>query len=462
MAGVDDFIDREVEICLGTNSDAQFPENAVTILQQMVDGELVALRPMFPAELSDDDLQEEAEYLTDGADFYKLGYHINFTASSEFDLAEFVDTLLTEDGAYLEACMTVFAEDEEQEPVSVALAGREVVDDPMQHDWKLLQNYKFNNWILDRHDNNRAFLEDEVVCITGSVDEYDTDELSEEISALGGAYRPALSSDTTLLVVGRDSERSVVDEAINKNVTVVTEKFMLGLIGLGDMYMPDQARVEEVPPEPEPDVRSLPANVWCFVRELNFQYTDGDSTFEGTGRSMNSVYSDLESAKKALPGLKKRHDREFESIADCMENRRVFDIVELESINTLYLVVDGSSGEPRLADEFMGLGEFLIYGVNENATNKLALADFAPEDLVREGGLQDLTDDVDALEQLIKTGKGIKYSKADKRLQVSERSVLNNISELNDLLKQPFFKLRKTSPQEIMKLEQGLDQVPEL
>ena len=236
MSDIEEYVDRAIDIALGVDEHGKFPAKIHAELKRIADGEFDFLRSVFPPPVSDESIRENAEYLTSGADYYKLGFHVHFDVSSEFDLNKFIGDLLLMEDAYLEVCMTVFEDDGPDEGTTTMLVGQTVIDEPENFEWKLLLNFRFSKWVASHDNKKQRYLDGESIVIAGYIDEYEDDdgieEIEEEILELGGKYEKELSKKTTLLIVGRNSDHSLVDTAIEKNIPTVSEKFLLGFFGL--------------------------------------------------------------------------------------------------------------------------------------------------------------------------------------------------------------------------------------
>jgi len=238
MSDIEKYVDRAVDIALGVDENGRFPAKIHAQLKRIADGEFDFLRSVFPSSVSDESIREYAEYLTAGVDYYKLGYHVHFDVSAEFDLNKFIGDLLLMEDAYLEVCMTVFEHDGPDEGTTTMLVGQTVIDEPENFEWNLLLNYRFSKWVASHNNKKQRYLEGESIVIAGNIDEYEDDdgieEIEEEILELGGKYEKELSKKTTLLIVGRNSDHSLVDSAIEKNIPTVNEKVLIGFFGLRD------------------------------------------------------------------------------------------------------------------------------------------------------------------------------------------------------------------------------------
>lgn len=134
MANIEEYADRSVDIALGVDESGKFPAKIHAKLKRIADGEFDFLRSAYPPVVSDESIRENAEYITTGADYYKLGFHVHFEASAEFDLNKFIGDLLSMEDAYLEACMTVWEDDGPEEGTTTTLVGQTAIEVPENYE----------------------------------------------------------------------------------------------------------------------------------------------------------------------------------------------------------------------------------------------------------------------------------------------------------------------------------------
>lgn len=295
MSDIEDYVDRAVDIALGVDESGKFPEKIHAELKRIADGDFDFLRSVFPPQVSDESIRENAEYITAGADYYKLGYHVHFDVSAEFDLNKFLGDLLSMEDGYLEVCMTVFEDDGPEEGITTMLVGQTAIDDTENYEWKLLLNYRFSKWIASHDNKKQHYLDGESIVIAGHIDEYEDDdgieEIEEEILELGGKYEKELSKKTTLLIVGRDPDHSLVDAAIEKNIPTVSEKFLLGFFGLETLDI--LTGVERFDDETEYDDGTLPKDdrTPLIANEIIDIYKKYNLKFDEELLDVDDVYS---------------------------------------------------------------------------------------------------------------------------------------------------------------------------
>jgi hypothetical protein len=95
-----------------------------------------------------------------------------------------------------------------------------------------------------------------------------------------------------------------------------------------------------------------------------------------------------------------------------------------------------------------------MFGETEDKAHKLAIDDLfhRDEDEVI-GALESLSEDASALRELIASGNGLSYDEASQTLRISSSAEASVVAELNRLLKEPLYSVKKVSPVDILGLE---------
>ena len=427
------------------------PDEAIARLTPIASREVDTLAEMFP-NAPIEEVQKFIRSYNVYRNYGRAGYEIGFASGYGFDINAFLDSFANDDSLVVEIHTIRYEKgDDSNRGENSYRAGKETIEDPENFDWEMLSYFRLKKLRREAEELQKRFLQGQKVVATGRLEKYSEKRVTNEIKVLGAKPQDQIDERTTLVLVGHEPDPAIVDQAIDNNLDIMHGRLFGLLVQYGEQNhweAPVEFRTE-----------NLTKHGKFIVRERNFN-NDGGPEIYLSGWNIAHIAREKEKAQKVQKRLSAQLRRDLLDDFPDLKGKRMYDVVELERENELFLVFAGDGSKPRESAEFGMYGEFLLFAPSEEQAHKLAVADlFHMEEDTLTAKPEQLSENPEALLSLIRDSNGLTYDTMRGQLEIGSTTQPETMIQLNRLLRKPIYQVKAVSPIDIMRYEAELVQV---